>query len=319
MHDKYLQYEIEEFLTDDAFVNWVLQNKDQDLWENWLKNNTSFNEQIMEARKLVLSIQFESHSIDVGRKAQLWERIDSSTQAREISIQKINRRRIVFSIAVAAIVALFFFFILPDNRESFDNNARIAQLLTLPSNSEVTVLPASKISYRKRNWSQSRVVDLEGQAHFKISKGVPFRVQTQNGEVQVLGTEFDVVSTQNTFYVKVDEGRVNATTGNFEEILTKGMAMYMNPLWSGGYAIDEGWQTDEVIFAFKERPLSEALRALQFFYDLDIDLNQVNAEIAYTGSFDSKEGIQSSLQNVLWPLNITFELSQNQLMLNPDN
>ena len=67
--------------------------------------------------------------------------------------------------------------------------------LTLPDGSAVTLAPGSEIAYRRGLGGDARRVTLEGQAFFDVtSDGRPFVVETFNAEVEVLGTQFDVLA-----------------------------------------------------------------------------------------------------------------------------
>ena len=65
--------------------------------------------------------------------------------------------------------------------------------LVLPDGSEVTLAPGAEIEYRRGLWGDVRAVRLDGQAAFHVrADGRPFRVETFNATVEVLGTTFDV-------------------------------------------------------------------------------------------------------------------------------
>ena len=65
--------------------------------------------------------------------------------------------------------------------------------LVLPDGSEVALAPGTEIEYRRGLWGDTRAVRLDGQAAFHVrADGRPFRVETFNATVEVLGTTFDV-------------------------------------------------------------------------------------------------------------------------------
>ena len=65
--------------------------------------------------------------------------------------------------------------------------------VALPDGSEVALAPGSEIAYRRGLWGDARAVRLDGQASFEVlADGRPFRVETFNATVEVLGTTFDV-------------------------------------------------------------------------------------------------------------------------------
>ena len=67
--------------------------------------------------------------------------------------------------------------------------------VALPDGSAVTLAPGSEIAYRRGLSGDERRVTLEGEGYFDVATdGRPFVVETFNAEVDVLGTEFDVLA-----------------------------------------------------------------------------------------------------------------------------
>ena len=63
----------------------------------------------------------------------------------------------------------------------------------LPDGSEVALAPGSEVRYRRGMWGATRRARLTGHAEFHVrADGRPFRVETFNATVGVLGTTFDV-------------------------------------------------------------------------------------------------------------------------------
>ena len=82
----------------------------------------------------------------------------------------------------------------------------------LPDGSLVSLNKESSISYS--NSFDPRIVKLTGEAFFSVTEGDnPFQVVTENGEVTVLGTEFNVSSRLDKIVVEVKNGEVKLKTG----------------------------------------------------------------------------------------------------------
>ncbi len=63
----------------------------------------------------------------------------------------------------------------------------------LPDGSTAALAPGSMVRYRRGLWGSARTVTLSGQALFDVqTEGRPFRVETAQAQVDVLGTAFDV-------------------------------------------------------------------------------------------------------------------------------
>ncbi len=82
----------------------------------------------------------------------------------------------------------------------------------------------SELRYSRNPFSK-RDVHLTGEAYFEVTKGDKFTVHTPQGEVQVLGTRFNVLSWTDYFEVECYEGHVKVRRSDNEENLTEGIAV----------------------------------------------------------------------------------------------
>lgn len=94
--------------------------------------------------------------------------------------------------------------------------------ITLPDNTEVSLNSGSKLIYNSLFGSSSRTVRLDGEAYFKVTHNEehPFIVETENVNVKVLGTTFNISAypeSEKTSIVLL-EGKVCVNTKN--EIIT---------------------------------------------------------------------------------------------------
>src|SRR5690606_2513620 len=66
----------------------------------------------------------------------------------------------------------------------------------LPDGTQVWLHAATKLRYPTAFYGKERVVELEGEAYFEVAKNaeMPFKVISNNQEVAVLGTHFNVSS-----------------------------------------------------------------------------------------------------------------------------
>lgn len=80
----------------------------------------------------------------------------------------------------------------------------------LPDGSEVTLNRRSSISYPRRFASAERTVNLEGEGFFDVTpnKAKPFVIHSGQADVTVVGTSFNVKSTEGRTEVIVETGRV---------------------------------------------------------------------------------------------------------------
>lgn len=80
--------------------------------------------------------------------------------------------------------------------------------IELPDQSRVVLNAESQLRLDPNNWETKKVVNLQGEAFFDVTSGQRFTVNTAQGSVQVLGTQFNVRQRDNSFEVLCYEGLV---------------------------------------------------------------------------------------------------------------
>ncbi len=120
----------------------------------------------------------------------------------------------------AIIVACIFLFVTgcSNNRVSTNDEPK---LFEFPDGSSMILNQNSEVEFVMDG--ETRKVQLEGEAFFKVKKGdVPFEVHTPNGVITVLGTAFNVRSSEKELDVEVEAGIVEVETANCREKLRRG-------------------------------------------------------------------------------------------------
>ncbi|WP_438422568.1 FecR family protein [Aquimarina macrocephali] len=215
-------------------------------------------------------------------------------------------------IAVAASIAIILGIFLFSPNESFNTNFGEQLSVLLPDGSEMILNAKSIASFDKENWKENRMVTLEGEAFFKVKKGSKFTVTTKNGEVSVLGTQFNVQS-QNTFFeVTCFEGKVSVANKENEEILTAGKG-YRNL----ENTVPESWTFDtrepswlSNTSSFRSIPIKYVFNELEEQYDLKIKATEINLETIYTGTFPNNNK-EVALRTVFSTLGMKYSLSKD--------
>lgn len=177
-------------------------------------------------------------------------------------------------------------------------------LVKLPDGSEVWLNANSRLVYNSFS-SNRRQVDLKGEAFFKVARNekAPFVVKTDECEVEVLGTTFNIMA-YNEFgrkEITLLSGKVNVHTENAVHVLKPGQAMILKDHKIEVGEVDpyqaSGWVENK--FNFKNIPLSELIKRLENWYDIDITLeNNTGKEINFTGTFKNEETIWQVLDAI---------------------
>ncbi|MCE9538203.1 MAG: FecR domain-containing protein [Bacteroidetes bacterium] len=154
----------------------------------------------------------------------------------------------------------------------------------LPDGSKVWLNSASTLSYPTTFAGNERKVHLKGEAYFEISpnKNIPFRVQSDNQIVEVLGTHFNINSYDDEDYVKTTllEGSVKVilntkpnvvsntrllkpgeqsfTKSSRSDIRIENADIEKAVAWKNGY------------FKFRNTPIREIMREIERWYDVEL-------------------------------------------------
>ena len=217
---------------------------------------------------------------------------------------------------VASVVLLLGYFLFFNTTQSFDTDFGEQLVITLPDNSQAILNSKSSLSFDKKKWNENRVLQLDGEAYFKVEKGSDFTVKTNKGNVTVLGTEFNVNTGVSYFEVQCFEGRVKVVTNNNNEaILTKGKAIreLNNKIENWNFALETPtWIANES--TFETAPLEQVINALEHQYNVKVDASIIDLNQRYTGSFTHSD-INLALQSIFTPMEISYLVEENRIQL----
>ncbi len=327
MKQDYLTYEPEDLAQEEAFLQWVRGTDPASAlqWETWLEAHPEQAEKVATARALVAAVQWEVPALGEERKKNLWVAIDKATSEAETK-QLPLRRRLTWSWAVAASIALLLAAGWWWTNSSVDTPLMVSTERTktlkeaLPDGSMVTMNAGSNITYVPANWQRERTILLEGEAFFEVEKGTPFIVKTPLGQVEVLGTSFNVEAREGIFRVNCYTGKVKVTTSAGETtILTPQEGTFLQ---NGKLQIrtinnqnDIAWQ--DQIHHFDNVPLAEVFAALERQYAIAVQYPADIGKRQYAGFFKSND-LEQALQTVCWPLNLQFSIDGQQVTISAD-
>ncbi len=219
-------------------------------------------------------------------------------------------------IPVAAILLLFFGIeIFNDFNVSIQTAYGEQKNIQLPDGSEVILGSHTSLSYNKKTWQKKRELNLQGQAYFKVTKGQKFLVKTKLGNVQVLGTRFEVVSRKDIFNVICFEGKVAVSSLQNEMVLLPGKAVLIIGNKVQEQTVDNDkpdWFRGES--NFENVPLKVVLVELENQYNIRFDTTKIVVNQNFTGSFPHNN-LSLALASVFKPLNITYQVKDNVVKL----
>jgi transmembrane sensor len=210
--------EFEDFINDPMFVRWV-SSPNQELDAYWAKVQADRPETkpiIAGARKLVLTMRFESEQMTVEAKGQLWKKIEAQTIPAKRPVLRLQTwLRTAAAIFLVGLIGLFYF-----TQQKIEISTEFGQRRTveLPDGSEVVLNANSTLSYG-RFWGKDKLreVWIKGEAFFKVNhlhtsgkvtEGERFIVHADKLNVAVLGTSFNVNNRRGRIRVALLTGKV---------------------------------------------------------------------------------------------------------------
>ncbi len=225
----------------------------------------------------------------------------------------------VFRVAAAVLLLVSVYAIFMNSRSvEYQTMPGEAISFFLPDSTRVDMNALSEISFNKQQWDSKRNVILNGEAFFDVIPGSVFDVQTSNGIIRVVGTEFNIRSWQNYFEVTCFEGKVSVITDNNTELLTPGKRIR---IYNGQQHVDEIEidQQADLTKRYQEShfasvPLYVVFDELERQFDVDVQLSGINDDVVFTGAF-THENLAVALRSICLPLGLEFEISDDHVII----
>jgi len=322
----YTNYSVVDFVMDEYFQQWVLQpDKETDtFWYQWLKDHPEKDNEVKEARKLILLQRFKHTTVPATRLSEIRENIKKNADTRPaIPIyQKAQKPSWLWNKVAASLVILLLtgigIYLLRYNfpRTVATGYGQIKEIM-LPDSSKVTLNANSMVEYSP-DWTKGKVREiwLEGEAFFDVEKlatwqknredstFTKFIVHVNGLDVEVVGTQFNVNNRNDAVKVVLNEGkvRVRANGGKQVNMVPGEMLTYsvksrdllkklVNP------KKHTSWRNKHLIF--EGQPLKELATILESNFGVTVvfaDPQLANRKITTTLPSDNLDVILEALQ-----------------------
>lgn len=254
----------------------------------WLNNEVSDQEIAnLDGFETYQKIKKFSHELatETLDKEKVFKQIESTKKRQKLNLKLFYK----FAAAFVLLIGLSLLAVLFGNQEVV-SLSKTEQIL-LPDQSEILLGANSELQYNSITWWFNRNVDLIGKAYFEVEKGSTFNVNTSLGNVQVLGTKFEVNTTSNQLYVHCFEGKVKLTTSKEAQVMHAHEAVYA---FKDGGITKEQVQYNQPFWMGKQVKLTKVslARLTQFLeqqFNIEIDISRVTNKKKFTGSLTTKE------------------------------
>ena len=219
-----------------------------------------------------------------------FNKIQQKIANKKTRVRKLYPVRWSISIAASIILLFGLFSILSTDVITHETDFGETKTISLLDGSEVILNSKSILTFNESDWEKSRKLTLDGEAYFMVERGSTFTVNTNNGSVTVLGTQFNVNSKNDFFDVVCYEGkvRVNSNTSDYILLPTNSfrkingnssessMTQLLQPTWIDGES------------TFKSVPIKYVITALEDQYNIKIDSESIDNSTIFSGSFPHK-------------------------------
>ncbi|WP_288879843.1 FecR family protein [Pedobacter panaciterrae] len=192
--------------------------------------------------------------------------------------------------------------------------------LILPDGSKVFLNAASSLIYPASFVAlKERRVELKGEAYFEVAKDKshPFIVKTQNQEIKVLGTHFNINSYADEPMTKTTlvEGSVLVKASGIEQILKPG-SQAINGF--GGLRIVEA-NMDEVLawkngyFMFDSESIESVMRKISRWYNIDVAFKGNVSKDKFGGTVSRFANVSQVLRKLEYTNKVHFIIEEGRI------
>ncbi|MGK0390300.1 MAG: transmembrane sensor [Maribacter sp.] len=233
---------------------------------------------------------------------------------------KIKRLSFMKYVAVAAsillLVGFFMFNPFGNNISTFETQFAEQENITLPDGSEILLNHQSKVNFNTKDWNEKRVVNLEGEAFFKVKKGSQFKVVSDNGTVAVLGTSFNIYTRNKVFEVSCYTGEVEVKSNEqtVQLMPSQKSSLDTRQLKTSTFEVEDNPSWKKGLSRFDTIPLERVIQALELQFDINIQADNIDNQEIFTGIFLHKD-IETALKMVFEPMGISYLIKGNEVTL----
>lgn len=297
---------------------------EQKALQEWVERSEKNKQQLTEATLIWKMMDQYKQQEPIYNADRAWENVKNSIQHRERQRgMKTKRITVYTSVAAILLLAMFVLYnVINSNTHIQVADAGDMKTVTLSDGSTISLNSRSSITYPEPfSDQQTRTVQLTGEAYFEIERDPdkPFVVITDEAEIRVLGTSFNVNAYDHDHTeVTVAIGKVSVSRNNKDAltvlqdelaVITKKQVIKQQNTNLNYLA----WKTKK--FTFNNTELQEVAREIERVYHCNIEFsNDVLKQCRLTAVFDNEE-LDDIIQTICLAFNVQAELDNDQYIL----
>ena len=272
-------------------------------------------ENIFPAEMKAILVRADGEQVVLGKEYRNWEEIGNvliaadSTGLEYNRLKQTNADTVVFNQLIVPRGGLY--------------------LLILSDGTRVWMNSDSRLKYPVIFSGNKREVILSGEAFFDVVKdeSVPFIVKTETGNIEVLGTEFNIkcypdeaslVTTLVNGKVRFDDGINPSVILKPEEQLIFEKENGLSIVRKVNVNYYTSWKENRL--SFQEETLDVIMKTLSRWYDVEIVFeDSALKELEFSGNLDKFTGIQDFLSLFELGVNVKFEVKNRTVYIRKGN
>ncbi|ASZ11061.1 FecR domain-containing protein [Chitinophaga pendula] len=217
----YADFTVEDFLTDDFFMEWVLHPDTENklFWEEWQQLYPEKKAVLQEARNIMLSLEYQQHKMPEQSYDRIWhalhEKMDTMLPepAPTLNTRRFKWYRVASAAAIIALAFASYWWLRPEEKVIYTSTFGESKKITLPDSTVVILAPHSQLHTSVfHSAGKKREVWLDGEAYFIVKEqttdAAAFTVHAGPLNIEVLGTEFNVNNYNGRTSVVLESGKI---------------------------------------------------------------------------------------------------------------
>jgi transmembrane sensor len=197
--------------------------------------------------------------------------------------------------------------------------------IILPDGSKVWLNAASSLRFPTSFTGKERKVEMTGEVYFEVAHNakMPFVVKTNDTEIAVLGTHFNVMAYADEKVLKTTllEGSVKVSKSGRSAILSPGQQVSIKNI-SGNISVADNIDTEKEIawkngyFQFQDDNLANIMRQISRWYDIDVTYEGNPGNETFTGRLPRNANVSKVLK-ILSLSDVKFRFEEKSIIVTP--
>ncbi|TAE41766.1 MAG: DUF4974 domain-containing protein [Runella slithyformis] len=327
---EYNNYTVEDLVADESFQAWVAQSNPTSVafWQEWTHAHPEKAATVQEAVAWLRALQLRERTIPDFQLQRAEKRLLAAIENNYTIERPLHKRhwtRWVAAACTLVAIAVGANYWWQNSTVTYETGFGETRSLALPDGSLV-VLNAHSTMKMARNWNlnQPRELWLDGEAFFNVKhtlQHTPFTVHTQDADIEVLGTTFNVLQRHNKTQVVLTTGKVRLTRprekttvvmqpGELVELRANEPNVIQQKVNIERYV---SWKNNH--FVFDNTPLADIIEMIESNYGYDVevaDADLLSLKLTYRLENNDLELLLTALSEAL---ELKIEKDNNRLIV----